>query len=675
MAPQKYKMRCHYDVLEVSRDASDGELKKAYRRLALEWHPDKNQHRMEEAEERFKEVRAAYETLSDPNERAWYDSHREAILRSGVHAAGGEDARPEDELNLMPFFTSAAFRGFGDEPGAFYAVYGDLFGQIDAHEQAASLAAGKDHFVNAPPFGASDAPWETVRKFYAHWGLFATLKTFAWADEYNLAEAANRKVRRLMEEENKKLRRAEAREYNDTVRQLIQFVRKRDKRCVKHQAEQAKLEKAKAAAAARKREAAKKARAAAASTYEEAEWAKQDAEGPKWMQDELEAAEAAAAAKEAAKQDLFCPVCKKRFKSQKQWENHEQSKQHKAAVLKLKEEMMADEELVRAAMAEEDDENTSDDDDAESNDDASTDERDGDAARVASRMRRLDVDDDASEGGSESDAESDADEDEDEDEDAALARMMGHARTKRPTPRANDDASESESDEDEDEDEDAALARLMGASRRVAVGGASSDADSDGGSTDDDSDLRSTTTNGDRAARNKPRKMLKKNRVGRKNARAAEPGAFGIIPELEEEGIDVGSGEDSDEETAATRRAAHFDVLDAEVVDDEGDGEGEDVVGEAHEDSDEDDEGPGGGGAAGGDEDGDSSAAAAAAAANNKGKKPRRAKKGKKGSGGGGDVDAGDKIRCSLCRLTFTSGNALHKHLKEAHSGAHKKKR
>ena len=143
MAPQKYKMRCHYDVLEVSRDASDGELKKAYRRLALEWHPDKNQHRLEEAEGRFKEVRAAYETLSDPNERAWYDSHREAILRSGVHAAGGEDARPEDELNLMPFFTSAAFRGFGDEPGSFYAVYGDLFGQIDAPSKPPASRRGR----------------------------------------------------------------------------------------------------------------------------------------------------------------------------------------------------------------------------------------------------------------------------------------------------------------------------------------------------------------------------------------------------------------------------------------------------------------------------------------------------------------------------------------------------
>ena len=72
-------MRCHYDVLGVERDAEDAELKKAYRKLALEWHPDKNAHRHDEAEAKFKEIRGAYETLSDPNERAWYDSHREAI--------------------------------------------------------------------------------------------------------------------------------------------------------------------------------------------------------------------------------------------------------------------------------------------------------------------------------------------------------------------------------------------------------------------------------------------------------------------------------------------------------------------------------------------------------------------------------------------------------------------
>jgi DnaJ family protein A protein 5 len=75
-------------------------------------------------------------------------------------------------------------------------------------------------------------------------------------------------VRRLMEEENKKLRRAETREFNDAVRQLFQFVRKRDMRYIKHQAEQAKLEIQRTKMAERKRVAAKKARAEAAQSYE-----------------------------------------------------------------------------------------------------------------------------------------------------------------------------------------------------------------------------------------------------------------------------------------------------------------------------------------------------------------------------------------------------------------------
>ena len=167
--PPKYKMRCHYDILGVNRDANESELKRAYRKMALEWHPDKNSPRPEEAETRFKEVRGAYETLSDPNERAWYDSHREAILKAGKHAAGGEDMRPEDEINLMPYFTANAFRGFGDDPGGFYDTYSTLFTALDKQEQAASLAAGKDHFKSSPSFGTSDAPWVQVKSFYAHW--------------------------------------------------------------------------------------------------------------------------------------------------------------------------------------------------------------------------------------------------------------------------------------------------------------------------------------------------------------------------------------------------------------------------------------------------------------------------------------------------------------------------
>ena len=102
-------MRCHYEVLDVARDADASAIRKAYHRMALLWHPDKS--KAPDAEERFREVQAAYEILSVPNERAWcaraaaarrgpraalddarhgarrYDGHRESILRDGAAAA------------------------------------------------------------------------------------------------------------------------------------------------------------------------------------------------------------------------------------------------------------------------------------------------------------------------------------------------------------------------------------------------------------------------------------------------------------------------------------------------------------------------------------------------------------------------------------------------------------
>ncbi len=76
------KRRCHYDVLGVSRTATDDELKKTYRQMALKMHPDKNRDvSPDRAKEAFQELQQAYEVLSDPQERAWYDAHREAILQ------------------------------------------------------------------------------------------------------------------------------------------------------------------------------------------------------------------------------------------------------------------------------------------------------------------------------------------------------------------------------------------------------------------------------------------------------------------------------------------------------------------------------------------------------------------------------------------------------------------
>jgi len=63
----------YYNVLGVSKDSTDEEIKKAYRKMALKWHPDKNQDNKEIAEEKFKEISRAYEVLSNPNKRNTYN--------------------------------------------------------------------------------------------------------------------------------------------------------------------------------------------------------------------------------------------------------------------------------------------------------------------------------------------------------------------------------------------------------------------------------------------------------------------------------------------------------------------------------------------------------------------------------------------------------------------------
>lgn len=102
--------RDYYEVLSVTRTASDGELKTSYRKLAMQWHPDKNPGD-KACEAKFKEISEAYDCLKDPQKRAAYDRYGHAAFENG--GAGGQ----------------GGFGGFGgDFTSTFSDIFDDLFG-------------------------------------------------------------------------------------------------------------------------------------------------------------------------------------------------------------------------------------------------------------------------------------------------------------------------------------------------------------------------------------------------------------------------------------------------------------------------------------------------------------------------------------------------------------------
>lgn len=333
-------MKCHYDVLDVPRDASGSDIKTAYRKLALKCHPDKNLENPEFAKEQFQLVQQAYEVLSDRQERAWYDNHREQILR------GANSEFQDKTLDVFQYFNTSCFSGYGDDEKGFYTVYRNIFENVAKEDM--EFMENKEEFCQVPSFGNSTTDYEKVSEFYNYWLNYSTKKTYVWLDPYDITGVRDRRYVKLVEKENKKVRQKARKERNEEVKNLVAFVKKRDKRVLA----QKKIQDQKLLENKKKRELLSMQK-----RLERQQELNQSRDQPEWskfdnVKSELEEIEKNLVeqfgeeftdSEEEQEKDfsnLYCVVCNKMFKTAKAFENHELSKKHKDNVGAIKEEML-----------------------------------------------------------------------------------------------------------------------------------------------------------------------------------------------------------------------------------------------------------------------------------------------------------------------------------------------
>lgn len=287
---------------------------------------------MEAATNLFAEIQSAYEVLSDPQERSWYDSHRDTFLRADD---GGEasdysyNARMTTSTDIVKLFSKFSPRmEFSDSPSGFYGGLRDIFAQLASEEDTACRWEGVNAF-RYPSFGSHHDPLHVAREFYSVWGSFSTTKSFAWKDVYRYSEAPDRRVRRMMEKENRRLREGAIREFNEAVRSLVAFAKKRDPRYKAYKDSQSQSRVALQRSAASQ---ASRSRAANQANFRDhvlQDWAKPEDSGH-FIPESSDEGEA---------EHFECIVCHKTFKSLNQFQAHERSKKHIKATKQLRWEM------------------------------------------------------------------------------------------------------------------------------------------------------------------------------------------------------------------------------------------------------------------------------------------------------------------------------------------------
>lgn len=149
-------MASYYEILDVPRSASPDDIKKAYRKKALQWHPDKNPDNKEFAEKKFKEVAEAYEVLSDKHKREIYDRYG----REGLTGAGSGPSRSETG-GMEPGFTftfrspEEVFREFFGSGDPFSELFDDQGSRLTGPFFAFSSAFPRNSDFSSSSFSFS----------------------------------------------------------------------------------------------------------------------------------------------------------------------------------------------------------------------------------------------------------------------------------------------------------------------------------------------------------------------------------------------------------------------------------------------------------------------------------------------------------------------------------------
>lgn len=279
-------------------------------------------------------------------------NYREAILKGYDGPLNGTQSMGITYEQLMQYFSTTVFKGFNDNPTGFFSIYRSLFDTLEKEEFECKDTVNDEngsvlniHDIKTS-FGKQEDKYDQVymyqdqetslKIFYNKWLNFSTIKSFSWCDKYKPSDAPDRRIRRLIEKENKKLREVEKKKYNDAVKSLTAFIRKRDPRVKAYLAEQKEKDELRKIEEKERRERERADRLKQANQYEEQEWTK--------IEESNEVLRMIEKIKDEdmyiENEDFFCVACNKQFRSENQWENHQKSKKHIKNVKALRRELM-----------------------------------------------------------------------------------------------------------------------------------------------------------------------------------------------------------------------------------------------------------------------------------------------------------------------------------------------